>query len=87
MCIGAIDLGCAPGLLPGRVTLDEGRAFFGEQWGSVPTRRGLDTAGMLEAAASGELNTLVLLGADPLSDFPIATSPPERSSVSTSSWQ
>ena len=67
---GAIDLGCAPGLLPGRVTLDEGRAFFGEQWGSVPTRRGLDTAGMLEAAASGELNTLVLLGADPLSDFP-----------------
>jgi len=42
---------------------------------------------MLEAAASGELNTLVLLGADPLSDSPIATSPPERSSVSTSSWQ
>jgi NADH-quinone oxidoreductase subunit G len=67
---GAIDLGCAPGLLPGRVTLDEGRALFGEHWGSVPAGRGLDTAGMLEAAASGELNTLVLLGADPLSDFP-----------------
>ena len=67
---GAIDLGCAPGLLPGRVTLDEGRAFFGGHWGSVPAGRGLDTAGMLEAAASGELNTLVLLGADPLSDFP-----------------
>jgi NADH-quinone oxidoreductase subunit G len=67
---GAIDLGCAPGLLPGRVTLEEGRAFFSEQWGSVPAGRGLDTAGMLEAAASGELSTLVLLGADPLSDFP-----------------
>ena len=67
---GAIDLGCAPGLLPGRVTLEDGRAFFGEQWGSVPAGRGLDTAGMLEAAASGELSTLVLLGADPLSDFP-----------------
>ena len=67
---GAMDLGCAPGLLPGRVTLDEGRALFGEHWGSVPAGRGLDTAGMLEAAASGELNTLVLLGADPLSDFP-----------------
>jgi NADH-quinone oxidoreductase subunit G len=67
---GAIDLGCAPGLLPGRVGLDEGRAFFGEQWGSVPARRGLDTAGILEAAASGALRTLVLLGADPLSDFP-----------------
>ncbi|MGP8150858.1 MAG: NADH-quinone oxidoreductase subunit NuoG [Acidimicrobiales bacterium] len=67
---GAIDLGCAPGLLPGRVTLDEGRAFFCGHWGSAPAGRGLDTAGMLEAAASGELNTLVLLGADPLSDFP-----------------
>ncbi len=67
---GAMDLGCAPGLLPGRVTLDDGRAFFGGHWGSVPAGRGLDTAGMLEAAASGELNTLVLLGADPLSDFP-----------------
>ena len=67
---GAMDLGCAPGLLPGRVTLDEGRAFFGGHWGSVPAGRGLDTAGMLEAAASGELNMLVLLGADPLSDFP-----------------
>jgi predicted molibdopterin-dependent oxidoreductase YjgC len=52
------------------VTLEEGRAFFSEQWGSVPAGRGLDTAGMLEAAASGELSTLVLLGADPLSDFP-----------------
>jgi len=67
---GAMDLGCAPGLLPGRVTLDDGRAFFGGHWGSVPAGRGLDTAGMLEAAASGELNMLVLLGADPLSDFP-----------------
>ena len=67
---GAIDLGCAPGLLPGRVGLEEGRAFFSERWGSVPERRGLDTAGILEAAASGELSTLVLVGADPLSDFP-----------------
>jgi NADH-quinone oxidoreductase subunit G len=67
---GAIDLGGAPGLLPGRVALEEGRALYSEQWGSVPAGRGLDTAGMLKAAASGELNTLVLLGADPLTDFP-----------------
>jgi NADH-quinone oxidoreductase subunit G len=67
---GAIDVGCAPGLLPGRVALDKGRAFFAEHWGSAPLRRGLDTAGMLEAAARGELSVLVLLGADPLSDFP-----------------
>jgi len=67
---GAIDLGCAPGMLPGRVTLEEAGAFFGEHWGSVPGARGLDTAGMLAAAASGEIKMLVLLGADPLSDFP-----------------
>ena len=67
---GAIDLGCAPGLLPGRVALDEGREWFRAEWGSVPVARGLDTAGMLEAAAAGELDTLVLVGADPLSDFP-----------------
>ena len=66
---GAIDLGCAPGLLPGRVSLEHGRGWYAQAWGSVPTVRGLDTAGMLEAAASGELSTLVLLGADPLSDF------------------
>jgi NADH-quinone oxidoreductase subunit G len=67
---GAIDLGCAPGLLPGRVSLGEGRDWFAALWGSAPESRGLDTAGMLEAAASGELSALVLLGADPLSDFP-----------------
>jgi NADH-quinone oxidoreductase subunit G len=67
---GAIDLGCAPGLLPGRVGLAEAGAWYAEHWGAVPARRGLDTAAMLEAAASGELTTLVLVGADPLSDFP-----------------
>ncbi len=67
---GAIDLGCAPGLLPGRVSLEEGGAFFTEKWGAVPAASGLDTTAMLEAAASGDLGTLVLLGADPLSDFP-----------------
>jgi NADH-quinone oxidoreductase subunit G len=67
---GALDLGLAPGFLPGRVTLDAGRAWFEAAWGGVPTERGLDTAGMLAAAAEGRLQALVLLGADPLSDFP-----------------
>ncbi|MGH1502567.1 MAG: NADH-quinone oxidoreductase subunit NuoG [Acidimicrobiales bacterium] len=31
---------------------------------------GLDTEGILEAAAAGKLETLVLLGADPIADFP-----------------
>jgi len=67
---GGIDLGLAPGMLPGRVTLDAGRAWFEAAWGAVPADRGLDTAGILSAAAGGRLQALVLLGADPLSDFP-----------------
>jgi NADH-quinone oxidoreductase subunit G len=67
---GALDLGLAPGVLPGRVTLDAGRAWFEERWGKVPAAAGLDTAGMLAAAADGRLQALVLLGADPLADFP-----------------
>ena len=67
---GAIDMGLAPGLLPGRVSLDDGRAWFTEHWGAVPSASGLDTTGILRAAADGRVRCLVLLGADPLSDFP-----------------
>ncbi len=67
---GALDAGLAPGLLPGRTTLADSGAVFADAWGSVPEAAGLDTAGMLAAAADGELDVLVLLGADPLSDFP-----------------
>jgi predicted molibdopterin-dependent oxidoreductase YjgC len=67
---GGLDLGLAPGFLPGRVTLDAGRAWFEAAWGGAPAERGLDTAGILAAAAGGRLQALVLLGADPLADFP-----------------
>jgi len=68
--LGALDMGLAPGVLPGRVSLADGAEWFAESWGSVPRDQGLDCAEMLEAAASGEIGTLVLLGADPLADFP-----------------
>jgi NADH-quinone oxidoreductase subunit G len=69
---GALELGCAPGFLPGRVTLDAGRDWFGGAWHTVPASRGLDTEGILRAAADGKVRVLVLLGADPLADFPDA---------------
>ena len=69
---GALDLGLAPGVLPGRVSLADGRHWFSAHWGSVPEATGLDTAAMLAAAAEGRVDTLVLLGADPLADFPDA---------------
>jgi NADH-quinone oxidoreductase subunit G len=76
---GALDMGLAPGLLPGRVSLDAGRERFTAAWGSVPAGTGLSTADIL-ASMAGErdddgddgdrVRALVLLGADPLSDFP-----------------
>jgi NADH-quinone oxidoreductase subunit G len=68
---GAIDLGLAPGLLPGRTSLDGGREWYERQWGAqLPPQRGLDTLGMLEQAASGRMDVLFLLGADPIADCP-----------------
>jgi len=67
---GALDMGLAPGVLPGRVSLDDGREWFSQEWGVLPEQQGLDTTGILTAAAAGEIRALVLLGADPLADFP-----------------
>jgi len=68
---GALDMGLAPGLLPGRTSLADGGSWFRQRgWGSVPAQRGLDATGILEAAAAGKIDVLVLLGADPLADFP-----------------
>ncbi|HEV2810790.1 MAG TPA: NADH-quinone oxidoreductase subunit NuoG [Acidimicrobiales bacterium] len=68
--MGALDMGLSPGLLPGRVGLDEGRRWFADAWGDVPAGAGLDARGMLTAAAEGRVGCLILLGADPLKDFP-----------------
>jgi len=67
---GALDMGLAPGLLPGRIALDDGREWFAANWVTTPATRGLDTRGILEAAADGRIDVLVLLGADPAVDFP-----------------
>jgi NADH-quinone oxidoreductase subunit G len=68
--MGALDMGLAPGVLPGRVALDAGREWWGQAWGVIPEAAGLDCAGILQAAAAGQVQGLVLLGADPASDFP-----------------
>src|SRR5205807_6166507 len=71
--MGALDMGMAPGVLPGRVGLDEGREWFSQEWGRLPEERGLDATGILTAAAEGRVRVLVLVGADPLTDFPDRT--------------
>ncbi len=67
---GALDLGLTPGFLPGRVALDDARDWFTQAWGGAPAASGLDAFGILDAARSGRLHGLVLLGADPVADFP-----------------
>jgi NADH-quinone oxidoreductase subunit G len=70
--MGSLDMGLAPGVLPGRTSLDGGRAWFTEAWGGVPASKGADTHGILTAAANGDIDVLFLLGSDPLADFPDA---------------
>jgi NADH-quinone oxidoreductase subunit G len=73
---GALDMGLAPGLLPGRVPLERGRSWFEEHWGSVPAATGRGATAMLTSAARGAgagrgaTRALIVLGTDPLSDFP-----------------
>ena len=70
---GAIEAGAMPGLLPvGRpVTDTDARTEVARAWGiaSLPSEPGRDTAGILAAAAAGELGALVVAGVDP-ADLP-----------------
>ncbi|WP_018347702.1 NADH-quinone oxidoreductase subunit G [Longispora albida] len=66
---GAIDAGCLPNLLPGGRSVDDlsARADLASRWGveGLPSTPGRDTAGILAAAASGEIEALVIGGVDP----------------------
>jgi NADH-quinone oxidoreductase subunit G len=65
---GAVDAGLLPGLLPGgRPLANPGPVA--QVWKRLPDAPGLDTRGMLEAAARGELKALYLIGVDPARDF------------------
>ena len=67
---GALDAGMAPGLLPGRTALADAGGPLREKWNLLPAEPGLDATGILEAAAAGRIGCLVLLGVDPMTDFP-----------------
>ena len=65
--MGALEMGLTPGFLPGGIRRSGVEL---DAWPFVPDFDGRDADGMLRAAAAGEIETLVLLGADPLADFP-----------------
>ncbi|MGH3686599.1 MAG: NADH-quinone oxidoreductase subunit G [Pseudonocardiaceae bacterium] len=69
---GALDAGAVPTLLPGGrpVTDPVARAEVERAWGvTLPSRPGRDTAGIVAAAAAGQLGGLVIGGVDP-ADLP-----------------
>ncbi|MFW2384145.1 MAG: NADH-quinone oxidoreductase subunit NuoG [Acidimicrobiales bacterium] len=65
---GALEMGLTPGFLPGGQKLSAQLPG----WDMSPPTAGLDSEGMLRAAVNGSIETLLLLGADPLRDFPDA---------------
>jgi NADH-quinone oxidoreductase subunit G len=69
---GALDMGLAPTLLPGRVSTsdDDSVARLEDAWGVVPQGAGKDTMSMLAALADADLRAVVLTGADPVRDCP-----------------
>jgi predicted molibdopterin-dependent oxidoreductase YjgC len=65
---GALDMGLAPDLLPGRVAYRSDAMI--ETWGELPEKTGMTTRHILESAAAGEIRALVLVGSDPVGDVP-----------------
>jgi NADH-quinone oxidoreductase subunit G len=68
---GALDMGLAPDLLPGRVASDAvGCANLAASWGELKWSPGRDTRRILEGMEAGEIRCLFLVGADPIRDLP-----------------
>ncbi len=69
--MGALEAGLAPGWLPGRTRLEDAGDDepVAVAWPRLPAETGLDAAGILRTAVRGEIDVLVLVGADPLNDF------------------
>jgi NADH-quinone oxidoreductase subunit G len=65
---GAADMGVLPDFLPGYAPVANaaGRESFGRLWGAaLPEKSGFDARAMLDAAASGRLKALYVVGANP----------------------
>ena len=71
--IGAMDMGAVPNLLPGRMPLDEDstRKTWEKNWGvNISPDPGLNMGRIIEAAESGQLKALYIMGENPLRSLP-----------------
>jgi NADH-quinone oxidoreductase chain G len=69
--VGALDMGVAPHLLPGRQSLTDGEMCkrFGEHWGAeLSSKAGLSVDEMLEAAIKGKLKAFYVMESDPATE-------------------
>ena len=62
---GAADMGLYPDLLPGHHPVSAASRFR-EEWADTPQQVGLDLPGMVEAAKSGRLKALYVIGSNPI---------------------
>ncbi len=70
---GALDMGVAPALLPGRQPVDDARIRdrLGKNWRTkLSTKTGLDLAGMKAALSAGQLKGLFIMRSDPATELP-----------------
>jgi len=62
---GASEMGLYPDLLPGYEPVT-GADKFRQEWGKLPTEKGLSLPEMVEAAKAGKLKALYVVGANPV---------------------
>jgi len=70
---GALDMGIAPGLLPGRQLVSDERVRdrLGNAWKvKLPRQPGLDLDGMKTALTEGRLNALYIMRSNPIAEAP-----------------
>ena len=62
---GASEMGLYPDLLPGYEPHDSASKFH-QEWGELPTQKGLALPEMIEAAKAGKLKALYVVGSNPV---------------------
>jgi NADH-quinone oxidoreductase subunit G len=62
---GAADMGLYPDLLPGYQPVAASSKFH-QEWGAIPTEKGLSLPEMVEAATAGKLKALYVVGSNPV---------------------
>jgi NADH-quinone oxidoreductase subunit G len=67
---GASEMGLYPDLLPGYEPVTNTQ-IFQQEWGTLPTEKGLSLPEMVEAAKAGKLKALYVVGSNPVGRFGI----------------